>query len=301
MDLPKNGAPPPPSANLSPSRHSLRLLYNGYYLCDEDSFCWDDLGNVSFSPTQCTVSYKENVVRIFRKRRRTLAQRRLDLTTPGHHQDRRPDDYEAIYDIEPLVVEEICPSSSELCDSGNGLTLQDLADTDHVSSEYPLLLKSGNTLDYCPEKNLMISPHTSKYAKMVEPEHNPSNPVLPGTPQNKGGAESMEIIGHITYVGEKVSEDHQPGRCSCGGYMLVHRDASTCRRFCYDISSCGPRERQHIRERPSDLTPSMPGRVSANAGDTRRMRIIHAAFICVPLLFLCLIFWWLRSPDYDNV
>ncbi|XP_073419367.1 transmembrane protein 71-like isoform X1 [Dendrobates tinctorius] len=63
MDSPKSASSIPPGINTSPCRHSLRLLSNGYYICDEDSFCWDDLGNVLFSPTQCTMSYKENMVR----------------------------------------------------------------------------------------------------------------------------------------------------------------------------------------------------------------------------------------------
>ncbi|XP_020511915.1 transmembrane protein 71 [Labrus bergylta] len=51
-------------------RRSPRLLTNGYYSVTEDSFSWDDQGNVSLSPCKSNVSYKENLVRVFRRRRR---------------------------------------------------------------------------------------------------------------------------------------------------------------------------------------------------------------------------------------
>ncbi|KAM9323218.1 transmembrane protein 71 isoform 2-T2 [Pholidichthys leucotaenia] len=51
-------------------RRSPRLLTNGYYDVTEDSFLWDDDGNVSLTPCRTNVSYKENLVRVFRRRRR---------------------------------------------------------------------------------------------------------------------------------------------------------------------------------------------------------------------------------------
>ncbi|KAM7400030.1 hypothetical protein PAMA_004630 [Pampus argenteus] len=51
-------------------RRSPRLLTNGYYAVTEDSFSWDDDGNVSLTPCKTNVSYKENLVRVFRRRRR---------------------------------------------------------------------------------------------------------------------------------------------------------------------------------------------------------------------------------------
>nr|XP_019966726.1 PREDICTED: transmembrane protein 71 [Paralichthys olivaceus] len=44
-------------------RRSPRLLTNGYYTVTEDSFSWDDDGNVSLTPCKTNVSYKENLVR----------------------------------------------------------------------------------------------------------------------------------------------------------------------------------------------------------------------------------------------
>lgn len=64
-------------------RRSARLLTNGYYSVTEDSFSWDEDGNVSLSPCTTSVSYKENLVRIFRRRRRprgTLAGLLSDVT-----------------------------------------------------------------------------------------------------------------------------------------------------------------------------------------------------------------------------
>lgn len=44
-------------------RRSPRLLTNGYYIMTEDSFSWDDDGNVSLTTPKTNVSYKENLVR----------------------------------------------------------------------------------------------------------------------------------------------------------------------------------------------------------------------------------------------
>uniref|UniRef100_A0A3B3RY94 Transmembrane protein 71 n=1 Tax=Paramormyrops kingsleyae TaxID=1676925 RepID=A0A3B3RY94_9TELE len=52
-------------------RRSPRLLSNGYYVLTEDSYVFDDDGNVSLTPSKTNVSYKENLVRIFRRRRRS--------------------------------------------------------------------------------------------------------------------------------------------------------------------------------------------------------------------------------------
>ncbi|KAM3604513.1 uncharacterized protein V6R79_012235 [Siganus canaliculatus] len=64
-------------------RRSPRLLTNGYYSVTEDSFSWDQDGNVSLTPCKTSVSYKENLVRVFRRRRRprgTLARLLSDVT-----------------------------------------------------------------------------------------------------------------------------------------------------------------------------------------------------------------------------
>ncbi|XP_026060992.1 transmembrane protein 71-like [Carassius auratus] len=57
-------------------RRSPRLLANGYYVLTEDSFTTDDEGNVTLTPSHTSVSYKENLVRIFRRKhgaRKSLA------------------------------------------------------------------------------------------------------------------------------------------------------------------------------------------------------------------------------------
>ncbi|XP_076602188.1 transmembrane protein 71 [Chaetodon auriga] len=64
-------------------RRSPRLLTNGYYSVTEDSFSWDDDGNVSLTPCKTKVCYKENLVRVFRRRRRprsSLARLLSDVT-----------------------------------------------------------------------------------------------------------------------------------------------------------------------------------------------------------------------------
>ncbi|TKC48851.1 hypothetical protein EI555_010837, partial [Monodon monoceros] len=51
-------------------RRSPRLLTNGYYIWTEDSFLCDKDGNTTLSPSQTSVLYKENLVKIFRKKKR---------------------------------------------------------------------------------------------------------------------------------------------------------------------------------------------------------------------------------------
>ncbi|XP_059502349.1 transmembrane protein 71 isoform X1 [Stegostoma tigrinum] len=56
-------------------RRSPRLLTNGYYDLSEESFV-DEEGNLTFIPSKINISYKENLVRIFRRKkkvRRSLA------------------------------------------------------------------------------------------------------------------------------------------------------------------------------------------------------------------------------------
>ncbi|NXJ01503.1 TMM71 protein, partial [Psophia crepitans] len=61
---------------LSTCRRSPRLLSNGYYVLTDDSFLSDEEGNITLTPSQTSVTYKENLVRVFRRRkkiRRSLA------------------------------------------------------------------------------------------------------------------------------------------------------------------------------------------------------------------------------------
>ncbi|XP_067308626.1 transmembrane protein 71 [Pseudorasbora parva] len=60
----------PLTGSVCACRRSPRLLANGYYVLTEDSFSTDDEGNVTLTPSHTSVSYKENLIRIFRRRRR---------------------------------------------------------------------------------------------------------------------------------------------------------------------------------------------------------------------------------------
>eukprot|EP00076_Gallus_gallus_P038413 XP_025003951.1 transmembrane protein 71 [Gallus gallus] len=60
----------PSRGSLFPCRRSPRLLSNGYYVLTEDSFLSDEDGNITLSPSQTSVTYKENLVRIFRRRKK---------------------------------------------------------------------------------------------------------------------------------------------------------------------------------------------------------------------------------------
>ncbi|NXH42255.1 TMM71 protein, partial [Dicaeum eximium] len=60
----------PLTGSLPPCRRSPRLLSNGYYVLTEDSFLSDEEGNITLTPSHTSVTYKENLVRIFRRRKK---------------------------------------------------------------------------------------------------------------------------------------------------------------------------------------------------------------------------------------
>ncbi|NXK87320.1 TMM71 protein, partial [Formicarius rufipectus] len=61
----------PLTGSLPMCRRSPRLLSNGYYILTEDSFLSDEEGNTTLTPSHTAVTYKENLIRVFRRRKRT--------------------------------------------------------------------------------------------------------------------------------------------------------------------------------------------------------------------------------------
>ncbi|KFP78641.1 Transmembrane protein 71, partial [Acanthisitta chloris] len=93
----------PLSSSLSTCRRSPRLLSNGYYVLTEDSFLSDEEGNITLIPSHTSVTYKENLVHVFRRRkkiRRSLASlfslsassSWLSSTTPSNTESSHGDD-----------------------------------------------------------------------------------------------------------------------------------------------------------------------------------------------------------------
>ncbi|NWX29762.1 TMM71 protein, partial [Notiomystis cincta] len=60
----------PLTGSLPLCRRSPRLLSNGYYVLTEDSFLSDQEGNITLTPSHTSVTYKENLVRVFRRRKK---------------------------------------------------------------------------------------------------------------------------------------------------------------------------------------------------------------------------------------
>ncbi|NXI15614.1 TMM71 protein, partial [Irena cyanogastra] len=60
----------PLTGSLPMCRRSPRLLSNGYYVLTEDSFLSDEEGNITLTPSHTSVTYKENLVRVFRRRKK---------------------------------------------------------------------------------------------------------------------------------------------------------------------------------------------------------------------------------------
>ncbi|XP_008945577.1 PREDICTED: transmembrane protein 71, partial [Merops nubicus] len=55
---------------LASCRRSPRLLSNGYYILTADSLLCDEEGNITLTPSQTSVTYKENLIRVFRRRKK---------------------------------------------------------------------------------------------------------------------------------------------------------------------------------------------------------------------------------------
>ncbi|NXN95412.1 TMM71 protein, partial [Rhinopomastus cyanomelas] len=62
--------PSPLTSSLSTCRRSPRLLFNGFYILTEDSFLSNEEGNTTLTPPQIIVTYKENLVCVFRRRKK---------------------------------------------------------------------------------------------------------------------------------------------------------------------------------------------------------------------------------------
>ncbi|NXG23303.1 TMM71 protein, partial [Grallaria varia] len=60
----------PLTGSLPTCRRSPRLLSNGYYILTADSFLSDDEGNITLTPSHTRVTYKENLIRVFRRRKK---------------------------------------------------------------------------------------------------------------------------------------------------------------------------------------------------------------------------------------
>ncbi|XP_077638116.1 transmembrane protein 71 isoform X4 [Lonchura striata] len=60
----------PLTGSLPTCRRSPRLLSNGYYVLREDSFLSDEEGNITLTPSHTSVTYKENLFRVFRRRKK---------------------------------------------------------------------------------------------------------------------------------------------------------------------------------------------------------------------------------------
>ncbi|KAM7070796.1 transmembrane protein 71 isoform 4-T6 [Acridotheres tristis] len=60
----------PLTGSLPTCRRSPRLLSNGYYVLTEDSFLSDEEGSITLTPSHTSVTYKENLVRVFRRRKK---------------------------------------------------------------------------------------------------------------------------------------------------------------------------------------------------------------------------------------
>ncbi|NWW79591.1 TMM71 protein, partial [Climacteris rufus] len=56
--------------SLPRSRRSPRLLSNGYYVLAADTFLSGEEGNGTLTPPHTSVTYKENLVRVFRRRKK---------------------------------------------------------------------------------------------------------------------------------------------------------------------------------------------------------------------------------------
>ncbi|XP_075067800.1 transmembrane protein 71 isoform X2 [Mixophyes fleayi] len=298
MDVPKN--PFLVSAPRSPCRHSPRLLSNGYYNLGEDSLCLDDLGNMSLSPTQFNVSYKENVVRIFRKRRRSHAHRTLDMQSTESQEDRPSSLEDDICDYEPLALEKTYNSLSE-CDGNAANTSVRPANfpesiwlrkpIGRVSSEYSLHTNNEDT-GPCNTGSSAVSPqlaatlpNTRESELCAEKSVQRFSSALF---QHRGHGKASATLHPITRFSAMAEvedyADETPEHYSTGGYIHVNNGAVT---FSHDIRNWKRKKRNPV---------ILEEEVSVEVG-----AVGHKINSHLVILFLCLLIFFFARVFTDEI
>ncbi|XP_068091051.1 transmembrane protein 71 [Hyperolius riggenbachi] len=280
--------------NSSPCRHSPRLLSNGYYAFEEDSFDTDDQGNVSFSPTKCTVSYKENIVRIFRRRRRPHAQRALDLSSNGDQEDWRPpheEDWRTPYgdDWRPPHGEDWRTPYGDDWRPPYG---EDVGDCEPLDFPQTFSLYSGNTNRWTG--NSMIQPSPIRIPRVIQPEvsdHTARAQLTCESPQDIDTVNtnlipvpshlSSEEVGGISEKATLFSTNIENACVDDGHGILVNNAETFLMTPQKTIQTC--------------LIGSLEGVTETKLGNERVKSSVYTPvlYICISviLIFLCMRFW----------
>ncbi|XP_063780843.1 transmembrane protein 71 isoform X2 [Pseudophryne corroboree] len=301
----KNRYLEPQAVPISPCRHSPRLLSNGYYTVDEDSLCWDDLGNLSITPTQYKVSYKENSVRIFRKRRKPHAQRSLDLQSTEQGEDCLSLLEDDVCDCEPYNSR---PESADLGNAANTnvslcpRTFPETAETEVT------LKKSGELL------SITYSLRTNNDAGIGNTGNDTAG-LLHGTPPRRtaeSGLCAETSAQHLSSPSsqhtnhENVTSTLHPVRCSpsmtemenyadeelehnsTGGYMHVHKGVCT---ISYDITNWTQADRRKLNKTSS---PPVYPAITVKAYTAEQVDAADKTHLVILLLCVLIIFFaWL--------
>ncbi|XP_069076875.1 transmembrane protein 71 [Pleurodeles waltl] len=188
-------------------RHSPRLLANGYYVLDEDSILSNEEGNLTLSPTKTNVTYKERLVRIFRRKKKKFCKSLASIF--AMNLDNSVVDSSAISD---MVTHDCDLDDKEDSDAENERNI----DPDPQNSKSLLLETPAPFLTPSAVKE-HVGP------KVQEP------PVL-GKKTGRGAScpRIAERTGHSTSFEKEHRSDQRPEhlrrRVSYGGFLMVNGD-----------------------------------------------------------------------------
>ncbi|KAM5158173.1 transmembrane protein 71 [Mantella aurantiaca] len=253
-----------PSLDASPCRHSPRLLSNGYYALEEDSYNTDEEGNLSFSPTKCTISYKENIVRIFRRRRRPHAQRTLDLSNHENPEGWRPPLEDDLGDCESLdFIQTFNNYTGRItaCTSGRIIGSSLAASVSQVLQSEQSNVKEYQTSEPTQDNGLLPLLLNSESSTLIPIVSSPS------------AAEGMEEIFERSCV-----------HGSMEGHSFVYKGDTT---FSDDTKNLPPSQEKTI---PLSLIGSMEKTMEAEPGKGSQEMNIRVAvlYICIFILIIVL-------------
>ncbi|KAM4605467.1 transmembrane protein 71 [Polymixia lowei] len=179
-------------------RRSPRLLTNGYYVMTEDSFSWDDDGNVSLTPAKTNVSYKENLVRIFRRRRRprrSLVSLLSDMTeTCQSWLDERV--FGGVFSIPPAEPSWVEHSTATELDSSCSFTYDHteiISPPDKVAPPSETLIQEEICTETCHSKE-QFTQSLSGLSEVPPPLAFHINSCCPSTPPEQSGLTAMKSL-----------------------------------------------------------------------------------------------------------
>ncbi|XP_078542260.1 transmembrane protein 71 [Lissotriton helveticus] len=190
-------------------RHSPRLLTNGYYVLDEDSILSSEEGNLTLSPTKTNVTYKERLVRIFRRKKKKLCKSLASLFDMS--QTNSMVGSSAISDMVPTNGCDF--EDNEDSDAENERNIDpDLQNAKSLLLETPTPLLTPTAVKDCAGPTVQVPPVLGKLPGKAASDLRVAERSGPSIPFEKGQRSHPR-------------PDILRRRVSSGGFLIVHGDS----------------------------------------------------------------------------